>query len=307
MNESDMLQIKVPASSANLGPGFDSIGLALDLYLTLEVSPADKWEIIPLSKELEQFPKDETNFIVQTAAQVAAKYHKKLPTCKIKVSSDIPLARGLGSSASAIVAGIELADSLCELKLSKNEKFHIASNMEGHPDNVGASIFGGLIIGCQLEDDVDVEVIHSIDLELLAVVPTEELLTKSSRSVLPDTLSFSEAVAAGAVSNLLIAALLSGNHELAGKMMIKDKYHQPYRKGLVPHLQIIEDHALSLGAYGVTLSGAGPTVLCFIRNGQTSAVVNGLKELLPNMEYQPLKVDFTGSKVTKNIFSNVEK
>ncbi|WP_445492338.1 homoserine kinase [Niallia sp. 03133] len=301
MNESDMLQIKVPASSANLGPGFDSIGLALDLYLTLEVSPADKWEVISLTKDLEQFPKDETNFIVQTAAAVAEKYNKELPVCKIKVASDIPLARGLGSSASAIVAGIELADSLCELNLSKKEKFRIASNMEGHPDNVGASIFGGLIVGCQIEEEVDVEVIHSVDLELLAVVPTEELLTKSSRGVLPDTWTFSEAVAAGAISNLLVAALLSGNYELAGKMMIKDKYHQPYRKSIVPHLQKIEDHAIEFGAYGVALSGAGPTVLCFIKKGQTSTVIKGLKELLPNMEYLPLQVDFTGSEVAKNV------
>ncbi|MGP7816316.1 homoserine kinase [Niallia sp. 01092] len=307
MSEGEMLQIKVPASSANLGPGFDSIGLALNLYLTLEVSPADKWEVISLSEELEQFPKDETNFIVQTAAAVAAKYNKELPPCKIKVSSDIPLARGLGSSASAIVAGIELADSLCELKLSKKEKFRIASMMEGHPDNVGASVFGGLIVGCQLEDEVDVEVIHSVDLELLAVVPKEELLTKSSRGVLPNEMSFSEAVAAGAVSNLLVAALLSGNNELAGKMMAKDKYHQPYRKRLVPHLQVIEDHALTFGAYGVALSGAGPTVLCFIKKGQTPAVINGLKALLPNMEYLPLQVDLSGSDVAKNVLSKIKK
>ncbi|PKG23609.1 homoserine kinase [Niallia nealsonii] len=301
MSESDMIQIRVPASSANLGPGFDSIGLALDLYLTLDVILSDKWEVIPMNRELEEFPKDDTNFIVKTAAEVAKRYNKELTPCQIKVSSNIPLARGLGSSASAIVAGIELADCICDLKLSKKEKFHIASLMEGHPDNVGASIFGGLIIGCQLDEDIDVEVIHSIDLELVAVVPKEELLTKSSRGVLPEAMSYSESVAAGAVSNLLVAALLTGNMELAGKMMKKDKYHQPYRKGLVPHLQVIEDHALDFGAYGVTLSGAGPTVLCFIKKGQTSSVINGLKNLLPNMEYLPIHVDYKGSYVTGSL------
>jgi len=307
MSESDMLQIRVPASSANLGPGFDSIGLALDLYLTLDITASDQWEVIPMNQELADFPKDETNFIVKTAAEVAKQYNKKLTPCQIKVSSNIPLARGLGSSASAIVAGIELADCLCDLRLSKKEKLQIASLVEGHPDNVGASIFGGLIVGCQLGEEIDAEVIHSIDLELVAVVPKEELLTKSSRGVLPDSMSYSESVAAGAVSNLLVAALLTGNMELAGKMMKKDKYHQPYRKSLVPHLQIIENHAFEFGAYGVTLSGAGPTVLCFVKKGQTSSVIDGLKKLLPNMDYLPVHVDYKGSCVTGSLSSALLK
>lgn len=303
MNEGDMLQIKVPASSANLGPGFDSVGLALNLYLELEVTYADQWKVIPLSEDLKEFPGDETNFIVQTALDIAARYKKELPPCEVKVSSEIPLARGLGSSASAIIAGIELADSVGKLNLTQKEKFHLASNMEGHPDNVGASLYGGLIIGCQMGEDVDAAIIHSLDLELVAVIPEEELLTKSSRSVLPEEMTFHQAVAAGAVSNVLIAALLTGNEELAGKMMKNDRYHQPYRKKLVPHLEIIEDHAHKFGAYGVTLSGAGPTVLCFVKKGQTASVIKGLAEILPSMKYLPVEVDCKGSRVInkKNI------
>lgn len=299
MSESEMLVIKVPASTANLGPGFDSIGLALNLYLTLHVTISDKWEIIGESEELKAFPTDEKNFILYTAIQIAKQYNKELPKCSVRVTSDIPLARGLGSSASAIVAGIELADQLCQLQLSKAEKFQLASIMEGHPDNVGASIFGGLIIGCQIGEEVDVQVIENLDVEIVAVVPEEELLTKASRGVLPQTMSYGDAVTAGAVSNLLVAALLSHNYDLAGKMMQKDMYHQPYRKSLVPHLQIIEEEAPKHGAFGAALSGAGPTVLCFVKKGYSEQVVAGLKETLPNMNYYILEIDSLGSEVRK--------
>lgn len=306
MNDGEMLLIKVPASTANLGPGFDSIGLALNLYLTLEVACSNSWEVIPLAEELKEFPQDENNFIVKTAIEVAEEFQTTLSPCQIKVDSNIPLARGLGSSASAIVAGIELADQVGNLRLTKQQKFEIASKMEGHPDNVGASLFGGLVIGCQLGEEVDAEIIHSIDWEVLAVIPEEELLTKSSRGVLPNALSFGESVSAGAVSNLLVAALLTNNLELAGKMMKKDKYHQPYRKELVPHLQIMEEYAFELGAYGVALSGAGPTVLCFVKPGQMNTLIGGLKQTLPDMRFLPLEIDKVGSICSRDHVTKVK-
>lgn len=298
MTEGAILVIKVPASSANLGPGFDSVGLALNLYLTLEVERASNWEVVPLSEELKAFPTDETNFIIQTAIEVASLYNKDLPVCRVKVKSDIPLARGLGSSASAIVAGIELADSLCNLKLSKEKKLELSSNIEGHPDNVGASIYGGLIIGCQTKEEVNVEVFHNVKLDIVAVVPKEELLTKASRGVLPEELPFHEAVTAGAVSNLMVASLLSGNYGLAGKMMNKDLYHQPYRQKLVPHLKVIEEHATQFGAFGAALSGAGPTVLMFTKEGSAKSLVEKMNKILPEMSFYCLKIDNLGSQVT---------
>lgn len=300
MSEGEMLIIKVPGSSANLGPGFDSIGLALNVYLTLEVEKSDSWEIYPLSEHLSIFPKDETNYIFQVAIKTAEKYNLTLPGCKIHVKSDIPLARGLGSSAAAIVAGIELADSLCQLGLSKQEKLELASRIEGHPDNVGASLLGGLVIGCQQQDEVSAEVFNHLSLDVIAVVPKEELLTKESRGVLPDSLTYSEAVQAGAVGNVLIAALLSNNLKLAGKMMKSDLFHHPYRKKLVPHMEIIEREAKNLGAFGVALSGAGPTVLCLAEEGKGAAVAEGLSKLLPQMECRSLKIDQIGSQVVMN-------
>ncbi|NMD69019.1 homoserine kinase [Bacillus sp. DNRA2] len=295
MSEDGMFLIKVPGSSANLGPGFDSIGLAVSVYLTITAERSDTWEVIPESKELECFPSDDTNFICKIAIDTAAKFGKIMPPCRLRVASDIPLARGLGSSASAIVAGIELADCICELNLSRDQKLMIASEIEGHPDNVGPSIFGGLFIGYQTDTEVHKAVFADLNCDLVVVVPRVELLTKASRNVLPEQVAFAEAVKAGAVGNLLVAALLSGNFELAGKMMKADRYHQPYRRSLVPHMAVVEELAEKSGAFGAALSGAGPSILCFAPAGQGAALVQELNAALPDMDIIELQIDSCGS------------
>ncbi len=297
MSEDGMFVIKVPGSSANLGPGFDSIGIAVDVYLTVQAEKSDGWEVIPESKELEVFPADESNFICKTAIKTASLFDKEMPPCRLRVSSDIPLARGLGSSASAIVAGIELADCICQLNLSRDEKLEAAAKMEGHPDNVGASIFGGLFIGYQTEEEVHKAVFTNINCDLVVVIPREELLTKASRNVLPEQLSFGEAVSAGAVANLLVSSLLSGDFQLAGKMMKADRYHQPYRRQLVPHFEKIEVIASEHGAFGSALSGAGPSILCFAEKGNGEKLEKALKANFPEMEILKLQIDNNGSAV----------
>ncbi|GLB59692.1 homoserine kinase [Cytobacillus sp. NCCP-133] len=299
MIEGEMFVIKVPGSTANLGPGFDSIGLALNLYLTLEAEKADHFEMIPLSAPLNVYPADKSNFIFQVAMETAKKYGRELPGCKARISSDIPLTRGLGSSAAAIVAGIELADALCNLQLSQQDKLEISSRMEGHPDNAGASLLGGLVIGCQSEEEVNVQNIKKLDFDIVAVVPKEELLTKESRGVLPEEWSFKEAVQAGAVGNVMVAALLTGNFALAGKMMNADLYHHPYRKKMVPHLETVVKLGPSLGAFGVALSGAGPAVLCLAESGMGQPIAFRLQKALPDMDILCLQIDQEGSSVLK--------
>jgi homoserine kinase len=197
--------IKVPASTANLGPGFDSIGLAVDLFLRLEVELSSSWEFVAETKELEQFPRDEQHFICQVALKVAAKYGKTLHPCKVTLDSDIPVTRGLGSSAAAIVAGIELADLIGNLEMTKHEKLLFATEMEGHPDNVGASLYGGLVIGCYQQNQVEMLSIPNLSIEMVAVIPQEELLTKVARDVLPNTFPYEEAIKASSTANLLVA------------------------------------------------------------------------------------------------------
>jgi homoserine kinase len=289
--------IKVPASTANLGPGFDSIGLALDLFLILEAEGSNQWEFTSNNKELGSFPKNEQHFICQVALQTAKRYGKELPPCKVKMTTDIPLARGLGSSASAIIAGIELADYTGNLSLSKKEKLFIATEMEGHPDNVGASLYGGLTVGCYHENEVELISFTDLSFEAVVVIPEEELLTTYSRGVLPPSFSRQNAVHASSIANLLVAAILSGNWELAGKMMERDRFHQPYRKPLVQGYAEIERVAKKNGAFGVALSGAGPSVICFSEKGRGKELHSSLEAALPTMEIKSVQIETNGSSV----------
>ncbi|MEA1855333.1 homoserine kinase [Cytobacillus sp. OWB-43] len=306
MMAGEMLVIEVPASTANLGPGFDSIGLALNLYLRLEVTTHDQWEVIPLSEGLMTFPTDERNYIIQVAMQTAKKYNQECPPCRLTVSSDIPIARGLGSSAAAIVAGIELADTLCDLRLTKQQKLEWATEIEGHPDNVGASLLGGLLIGSQTDDGVNALSLYHLQVDFVVCIPTSELLTKKSRQVLPTELSYKQAVHAGAIGNVFIASLISGDYEQAGKMMMKDLYHQPYRKEIVPELEGVEKVAMANGALGVALSGAGPTILCLARDGEGQKLATLLSAGLHGMKVVPLQMDLIGSRIYKENSSKIK-
>lgn len=286
--------ITVPASSANLGPGFDSIGIAVNRYLTLRVRHHDEWKFIPLSSELDGVPEDEANLIYQVAKKVADQYEKELPPCHVEMESTIPLARGLGSSASAIIAGIELANQLLSLRLSNEEKVRIASVWEGHPDNVSPSVYGGLLIGSHSEDETDVVYCGVPEIDIVMLVPDEELMTKKARSVLPNDISFAQAIRGSSVSNVLVAAILQGNWELAGKMMTKDVFHHPYRKALVPGLEDVMDSIVDLGGYGAALSGAGPAIICFTKIGDGYRLAERLLERFPQFSTDIVSPDPNG-------------
>lgn len=295
--KTESVTVKVPASSANLGPGFDSIGVALTLYLTVTAERNDQWEVVPLSEDLMKFPRDDSNFICQTAIHTARLYKHQMPPIKAFVESDIPLARGLGSSAAAIVAGIELADRFCGLDLTREEKLQIAAKLEGHPDNVGACLYGGVVVGSQFgEESVNLTVLSGIEFDPILVIPRDELLTEASREVLPKTVTFSYAVQASAVANQLLAALVTKNWTLAGEMMDGDLFHQPFRKELVPGYQSIKEKARMAGAFGVAISGAGPSVLCLAEPGKGQSVAEKLKVLLQEMEVRSLGIERSGSR-----------
>lgn len=303
--ETEMFLIRVPASTANLGPGFDSIGLALGLYLEIHGSLSDRWEVVPLTEEMAAFPKDESNYIVQIAKKTAAFYGKELAPCRLFVSSEIPLARGLGSSASAIVAGIELANLVAELHLTDDEKGRHASLFEGHPDNGGASVYGGLVVGLHTEEQTDIVSFPIKGVKVIVAIPNFELLTEDSRSVLPKTLAYKEAIEGSAAANMLLAAIVSDNWKLVGQMMQKDRFHQPYRAPLVPHLAQIEEIAVQNGAYGTALSGAGPTVLCLVPEAQAEQVQEKLSNKFPNFVIKELLIDNKGSQTM--ILSEADK
>ncbi|MCA1064208.1 homoserine kinase [Rossellomorea aquimaris] len=291
-------KITVPGSTANLGAGFDSLGLALNVFLTVEVHEAGDWQVIPLSSALEVFPTDETHFIVEVARQVADEYGKKLSPCHLYVSSDIPLTRGLGSSAAAVVAGIELANALCGLDLTQETKLGFANRLEGHPDNVGASLYGGFVVSCQHEKGVSLLSVPDLPVDVVCVIPKAELKTSDSRNVLPPSLSFGDSVEAGAISNVLVAAFLTGDWETVGEMMKRDRYHQPFRRKLLPHYDAVEEVAVRFGAFGVALSGAGPTIACFVEREASEWLARQLQQTFPHMDVRKLSISSSGSTIT---------
>lgn len=195
------MKIKVPASSANLGPGFDSIGVAISLYLTIEViGESDHWQV---DHNLGDLPSGKDNMIVQAALSVKP----DLTPQHLRVESDIPLAHGLGSSSSAIVGGIELADQLGQLNLAPHEKIEIAAQLEGHPDNVAPTILGSLVVGCKVNGHFTPVKAPVPPFAMIAYIPAYNLKTSNARAVLPKQLSFKEAVQASAVANPAVAAL----------------------------------------------------------------------------------------------------
>jgi homoserine kinase len=241
------------------------------------------------------FPRDDRNYIVQIAKETAASYGKELSPCRLFVSSEIPLARGLGSSASAIVAGIELANIVGELHLSNEEKNRHASLFEGHPDNAGASVYGGLVVGLHTEERTDVVSFPIEGVKVIAVIPHFELLTEDSRNVLPNSVSYIDAISGSAAANVMLAGVLSKDWKLVGEMMQSDRFHQPYRAELVPHLALIEEVVHNEGGFGAALSGAGPTVLCLASPEKSEGLLTGLKDRFPEFHVKELEIDNDGS------------
>ncbi|MFC4354897.1 homoserine kinase [Chryseomicrobium palamuruense] len=258
------VEIRVPASSANLGPGFDCLGLALPFFLTVHASPSEKWKITNQTEHLPVGLQPQDHLLVRTALWTAEKYGQSLPPCDVELSSEIPLARGLGSSAAAIVGGIQLANEMANLKLSCEEIVHLASELEGHPDNVAAAVYGEVVVAIDLGSRTEVMKLHAADFYWLVAIPNNELKTSVARGVLPDTYQRDTAVKSSAVANMLVAALSIGDAEKVGFYMEQDNFHEPYRFSLIEHAEAFRRDVKRLGAFGTSISGAGPTLLSLV-------------------------------------------
>lgn len=259
------VSLRIPGSTSNLGPGFDSIGLAINRYLHVKFEPSTEWNFHYIDFQ-EKFPSGKGNLIYKVIESIADEHMQMPKPQTVTMSSELPLERGLGSSAAAIVAGVEIADRIMDLELTSKQKVMYASKFEGHADNVAASIYGGLVIASGL-GEIDT-IVHEVEnLEMLALVPGTKLKTTDSRSVLPENLSYQDAVKASSIANVFTAAAVKNNWALAGELMKKDMFHQPYRKHFVPDLERVQELAVDWGAYGAALSGAGPTLLLFMPQG----------------------------------------
>ena len=194
------------------------------------------------------------------------------------MNSDIPLAHGLGSSSSAIAAGIELADHFGKLGLSDEEKVQIGAQIEGHPDNIAPTILGGLVVGTEVDNHFDAVKAPLPPYSLVAYVPDYNLPTKKARGVLPKELLLKEATHGSAIANTLVASLFAQNYEMAGELMEKDVFHEPYREKLVPELLKVREVAHQKHALTTYLSGAGSTIMTWIEDKHVKGFLSGLNK-----------------------------
>ncbi len=261
--------VRVPASSANLGPGYDVMAVALDLHLELEVSETGAFSV-------------ECELDVSTGREnlVVRAFETLHPAdgLSFRIGGEIPLARGMGSSAAAIVAGLVAADHMYELGLERQELLERATALEGHPDNVAAAICGGFVICAGSDSDLVATRIDSPEgLEGILVIPHEPVSTSLARGVIPAEVPLGDAVANASAAAHLTLGLSRGDFDLI-TLGVRDRLHQGRRRHLFPKSMEIVEQAASLGAIGATISGAGPTVLVWSGWQETGMVSAALQE-----------------------------
>ncbi len=257
-----MIRIQVPATSANLGSGFDSLGIALNLYNQVWMEESDTLEIS--CKDDVVVPTDKSNLIFWAANRLYEICGRKLPGMKIIQLNNIPMARGLGSSSACIVSGILGANRLLGGPLSQQDLVNLAAEIEGHPDNTTPAIEGGLVASAIEAGRVySVSVPVSEKIRFALFIPPFELPTEKARAVLPKDYSRSDAVYNLSRSALMTASLFSGRLENL-RVAVQDKIHQPYRSGLIQNLDDVFRLSYELGSLGTYISGAGPTIISLL-------------------------------------------
>ncbi len=293
--------VKTPASSANLGPGFDVLGLALGLYDTLSIESGTEGIKLTVSGEgqgkLEKQP--EKNLACRSVKAFYQRLDKPLPPVNIHMDNEIPLSRGLGSSSAAIVGALTAANYFSGAGMSKEDLFHLAVEIEGHADNVAAAVYGGLVIAYKEKEKFQVKKCRvASNLGSVVLVPKAGLSTAKARAALPEKIEREAAVFNIGRVALLTEALSTG--ELSHlSIAVEDALHQPWRRSLISDYQATSDVCYRAGAKGVALSGAGPTLIAFFDKAEQDAIDSKLKhELsLAKIDRQALflKVDEEGS------------
>lgn len=277
-----MWKLKVPASSANLGAGFDALGIALTLYNRVWIEEADGCFIE--SKDGLTVPQDESNMIYRTAKHLYEQCGKPFPGLHIVQESGIPMTRGLGSSSACLVAGLLGANHLLGEPFSKQELLNRAAQLEGHPDNVAPALLGGLVTAVMENGEVHaVSVPVDPHFRFAVFIPSFELSTEKARAVLPTQVSRLDAVYNLSRAALMTASLFSGNRENL-RIASQDRLHQPYRFPFIPGGERVWQLAYDLGAYCVCISGAGPSILAitddeqFASRARTQLAAYGLND-----------------------------
>ena len=256
---------RIPASTTNLGPGFDVLGLALQLYSTVSLEiTKNETEVVVSGVDKEKIPSTTEHVAFRAVKTVFQRSGQQLPNGLIlNIANGIPAIRGLGGSGTAILGGLLTANVICGNPFSRSELLNFASAIEGHPDNVAASLLGGLVISVQENDHIHtIKIPCDPDLHIVLAIPEFTLSTQNARDILPKTVEFADAIYNISRSSLLVASIASGKLDLLSTAM-NDRLHQPYRSTLIPGFNDVVDAATSAGALSIALSGAGPTIAAY--------------------------------------------
>ena len=283
-----MLKIKVPASTANMGPGFDVLALSFKLYNEFIFEDSKELIINTPNKRYN----NKNNLVYRTLVQILEEKGIEAPALKLTMTNEIPISRGLGSSATCILAGVIAANRYLKKKMTTEEIYLKAVAIEGHCDNISSQFFGGLTLSMREEDRIFYRKANiPSGLLCTALIPDFTLSTKKARAVLPETVSLTDATYNLSHAMLFVESLKNGQFNDL-KYFLKNKLHEPYRSSLIPNFDRIIQKAYDLGAYGAFLSGAGPTIMILRKNEENSFKKN-IQNYLNTLEDQWKAVDLS--------------
>lgn len=275
-----MIKVKVPATSANMGPGFDCLGVALNIFNTIYVEETER------GLEIEGCPdefKNEDNLIYLSMKKCFERVKYKEKGIKIKIEAEIPKSRGLGSSAACILGGILAANEISGGKLSKKEILELGAEIEGHPDNIAPALYGGMQVSIKEGGTIFNERIEMVKgIKFCAIIPDFSLSTREARGVLPEIVPYKDAAFNVGRASLLIAALSNGNFELL-RAACMDRLHESYRGRLIRHYNEIISASSYLNPAGVFLSGAGPTIMNILSE-ENDEFANDMEDFLRTLK-----------------------
>lgn len=297
------ITIKVPASTGNLGPGFDCLGLALALYNTTTVELADDIRLTVSGEGMDKIPTDKNNLVWQSAEKVFEVLGKRPSGFHLHQHNNIPVGSGMGSSATAVIAGLLAANALIDGELSQEQIFLLANQIEPSPDNAAPSIYGGLTLVTSIDkSSYHVEPIAIVPQEVVIVLPNFHFPTITARAALPNDVPMKDAIFNVSHTALVIQALIGGNYAKLGFAM-QDRLHQPYRLKRIPGAEQAIRAAQNAGAKAVALSGAGPSLIAFSPNNHEAiaqAMIQAFQQAGLASRYWVLPFDTQGATVNVN-------
>lgn len=293
--------VTIPATTANLGPAFDCLGLALALYNRVTLRPAPTVRVSVKGEGVGHIPEDESNLAIRAAYRLLDHIDQPRTGFVLEQENAIPVSSGLGSSAATVLGGLLAVNALHGEPLSRQEILALAAGLEGHPDNVAPALFGGLVLTLQTPEGLLIESLGLPLLQILVVLPDYELSTAQARAALPASVPLNDAVFNVGRALLLARALEQGNGRLL-KIAMEDRLHQPYRLPLIPGMESAFAAAYNAGAVSVALSGAGPSLVIFLPQQEpvhhiVEAVGAAFSNVGLNCRHWLLPVDQTGTVV----------